>query len=53
MLRAVYGAVGMPAARAALERLGLASERTLEAYEGVFSRADAAACDVLAQAQPA
>jgi putative intracellular protease/amidase len=40
-------------ARATLERLGLASERTLEAYEGVFSRADAAAFDVLAQAQPA
>lgn len=40
-------------ARATLERLGLASERTLEAYEGVFSRADAAAFHVLAQAQPA
>ena len=40
-------------ARATLERLGLASERTLEAYEGVFHRADAAAFEVLAQAQPA
>jgi putative intracellular protease/amidase len=40
-------------ARATLERLGLASERTLEAYEGVFHRADAAAFHVLMQAQPA
>jgi putative intracellular protease/amidase len=34
-------------ARATLRRLGLASDRTLEAYEGVFHRADAAAHPVL------
>jgi putative intracellular protease/amidase len=33
-----------------LRRLGLASERTLEAYEGVFHRADPAAFPVLMQA---
>jgi putative intracellular protease/amidase len=40
-------------ARATLERLGLASERTLEAYEGVFHRGERAAFDVLMQAQAA
>jgi putative intracellular protease/amidase len=34
-------------ARAALSRLGLASERTLEAYEAVFHRGDAAALPAL------
>jgi putative intracellular protease/amidase len=34
---------------AALGRLGLASERTLDAYEGVFHRADPAAFPVLMQ----
>jgi hypothetical protein len=34
-------------ARATLERLGLASERTLEAYEAVFHRADPAGYPVL------
>jgi putative intracellular protease/amidase len=38
-------------ARAALGRLGLASERTLEAYEGVFHRADPAAFPVLMEVQ--
>ena len=38
-------------ARAALERLGLASERTLEAYEALFHRGDQAAFPVLMQAQ--
>jgi putative intracellular protease/amidase len=38
-------------ARATLERLGLASERTLEAYEGVFHRGDPAAFPLLMQAQ--
>jgi putative intracellular protease/amidase len=38
-------------ARATLERLGLASERTLEAYEGVFHRGDPAAFPQLMQAQ--
>ena len=37
-------------ARAALSRLGLASERTLEAYEAVFHRGDPAAFPVLMQA---
>jgi putative intracellular protease/amidase len=37
-------------ARATLQRLGLASERTLEAYEGVFHRGDQAAFGVLMQA---
>jgi putative intracellular protease/amidase len=40
-------------ARAALGRLGLASERTLEAYEGVFHRADPAAFPVLMEVQGA
>jgi putative intracellular protease/amidase len=35
---------------ATLGRLGLASEQTLDAYEGVFHRADAAAYPVLMQA---
>src|SRR5919202_877581 len=35
---------------AALRRLGLASERTLAAYEGVFHRAEPAAFEVLMQA---
>jgi putative intracellular protease/amidase len=39
-------------ARAALERLGLASERTLEAYEAVFHRGDPAGFPVLMQAHP-
>jgi putative intracellular protease/amidase len=38
---------------ATLRRLGLASESTLEAYEGVFYRADPAAFPVLMQAQSA
>jgi putative intracellular protease/amidase len=37
-------------ARATLERLGVASERTLEAYEGLFHRGDLAAFPVLMQA---
>ncbi|HET6758448.1 MAG TPA: DJ-1/PfpI family protein, partial [Propionibacteriaceae bacterium] len=40
-------------ARATLERLGLASEQTLEAYEAVFHRADPAGFPILMQAQPA
>jgi hypothetical protein len=40
-------------ARATLKRLGLASERTLEAYEGLFHRGDPAAFPVLMQAQAA
>jgi putative intracellular protease/amidase len=40
-------------ARATLARLGLASERTLDAYESVFHRGDAAAFPVLMQAQVA
>jgi hypothetical protein len=40
-------------ARATLQRLGLASERTLQAYEGVFHAADPAAFPVLMQAQAA
>jgi putative intracellular protease/amidase len=40
-------------ARAALERLGLASERTLEAYEALFHRGDQAAFPVLMQEQGA
>ena len=36
-------------ARATLRRLGLASERTLEAYEALFHRADPAAFPVLMQ----
>jgi putative intracellular protease/amidase len=38
-------------ARATLERLGLASVRTLDAYEGLFHRGDLAAFPVLMQAQ--
>jgi putative intracellular protease/amidase len=38
-------------ARAVLDRLGLASERTLEAYEGLFHRGDLAAFPVLMEAQ--
>lgn len=38
-------------ARATLERLGLASGRTLEAYEGLFHRGDPTAFPVLMQAQ--
>jgi hypothetical protein len=40
-------------ARAVLERLGLATERTLEAYEALFHRGDQAAFPVLMQAQGA
>jgi putative intracellular protease/amidase len=40
-------------ARATLERLGLASERTLEAYEALFHRGDQAAFPVLMQTQQA
>jgi len=40
-------------ARATLGRLGLASERTLEAYEALFHRSDPAAFPVLMQASPA
>jgi putative intracellular protease/amidase len=40
-------------ARAALERLGLADERTLEAYEALFDRGDLAAFQVLMDAQAA
>jgi putative intracellular protease/amidase len=40
-------------ARAALERLGLASERTLEAYEALFHRGEQAAFPVLMQGQGA
>jgi putative intracellular protease/amidase len=40
-------------ARATLQQLGLASEVTLDAYEGVFHRADPAAFPVLMQPQPA
>jgi putative intracellular protease/amidase len=40
-------------ARATLARLGLASERTLDAYEAVFHGCDAAAFAVLMQAQGA
>lgn len=39
-------------ARATLSRLGLASERALDAYEGVFHRADPAAYPVLMEAVP-
>jgi putative intracellular protease/amidase len=38
-------------ARAAMHRLGLADERTLEAYEGFFHHGDAAAFPVLMRAQ--
>jgi putative intracellular protease/amidase len=38
---------------ATLERLGLASEQTLDAYEAVFDRGDAAAFPLLMQAQGA
>jgi putative intracellular protease/amidase len=38
---------------ATLGRLGLASDRTLEAYEGVFHRADTTAYPVLMEAQDA
>jgi putative intracellular protease/amidase len=37
-------------ARATLERLGLASDRTLEAYQALFHRADPAAFPILMQA---
>jgi putative intracellular protease/amidase len=40
-------------ARATLERLGLASAKTLEAYESVFHRADPAGFPTLMQAQGA
>jgi putative intracellular protease/amidase len=40
-------------ARAALERLGVADERTLEAYEALFYRGDLAAFPTLMQAQAA
>jgi putative intracellular protease/amidase len=40
-------------ARAAMERLGLASERTLKAYEALFDRGDLAAFPVLMQTQNA
>jgi putative intracellular protease/amidase len=40
-------------ARAAMERLGLASPQVLDAYEGVFHRADPAAYPILMQAQGA
>jgi putative intracellular protease/amidase len=40
-------------ARATLERLGLASDSTLEAYEALFHRGDPAAFPVLMQAQNA
>jgi putative intracellular protease/amidase len=40
-------------ARATLERLGLADEGTLEAYEALFDRGDLAAFPVLMQAQGA
>ena len=40
-------------ARATLARLGLASTETLEAYEGVFHRADPAAFPALMQSQDA
>jgi putative intracellular protease/amidase len=40
-------------ARATLERLGLASARTLEAYENLFHRGDLSAFPVLMQAQAA
>ena len=40
-------------ARAALERLGLASERTLEAYEALFHRGEQAAFPVLMEGQGA
>jgi putative intracellular protease/amidase len=40
-------------ARATLERLGLASDRTLEAYEAVFADGDGAAFPVLMEAQHA
>ena len=38
-------------ARASLERLGLASDEVLDAYEALFDRADASAFGVLMQAQ--
>ena len=38
---------------ATLRRLGMASDRTLEAYEGVFHRADATAFPALMEAQDA
>jgi hypothetical protein len=38
---------------ATLRRLGLTSDRTLEAYEGVFHRADATAYPALMDAQDA
>jgi putative intracellular protease/amidase len=40
-------------ARATLQRLGLASERTLEAYEGFFDRGDSAAFPVLMESSAA
>jgi putative intracellular protease/amidase len=40
-------------ARATLDRLGLADERTLEAYEALFDRPDLAAFPVLMEAQGA
>jgi putative intracellular protease/amidase len=40
-------------ARATLERLGLASQRTLDAYEALFDRGDLAAFPILMQGQVA
>jgi putative intracellular protease/amidase len=40
-------------ARATLRRLGLATDRTLEAYEGVFHRADVTGYPALMEAQDA
>jgi putative intracellular protease/amidase len=40
-------------ARATLKELGLASDRTLEAYEAVFHRGDPSGYPVLMEAQPA
>jgi len=40
-------------ARATLQRLGLASERTLEAYEGFFDRGDSTAFETLMQSTAA
>ena len=40
-------------ARATLERLGLASRRTLDAYEALFDRGDLAAFPILLEGQAA
>lgn len=42
----------VPFARAAMGRLGLATERTLVAYERLFDRGDATEFPVLAETQP-